>query len=125
MNYLLDTHVLLWVLQSPEMLTAEARATIVDPRQSVFVSAVSAVEIAIKRALGKLDAPDTLLEEVERRGFSHCPLHYRHGERLSRLPPHHHDPFDRLLLAQAIEEGLTLVTHDRKFEPYGIHVLWT
>ena len=125
MNYLLDTHVFLWMLAEPVRLNPEATAAIQDPRHSVFVSAVSGVEIAIKRGLGKLTAPHDLGVEIERRGLLDLPLKYRHSERMATLPSHHQDPFDRMLVAQALEEGLILVTHDRKLEPYGARILWT
>ena len=125
MNWLLDTHVFLWMLAEPERLSAEVRRVIADPNHTVFLSAVSGVEISIKRALGKLEAPSGLAAEAEHRGLTHLPLTFRHAEVLDSLPPHHADPFDRMLLAQAIAEGLTLVTHDRKFESYAATILWT
>ncbi|MDL5049109.1 type II toxin-antitoxin system VapC family toxin [Oscillatoria amoena NRMC-F 0135] len=125
MNLLLDTHVFLWMLSSPERLNSRVAARLRDPRNSVFVSAISSVEIAIKRGLGKLQAPDNLSLQIEKRGLLELPFQYRHGETLSSLPPHHADPFDRMLIAQAVVEELTLVTHDRKMEPYPIHCLWT
>lgn len=124
MNLLLDTHVFLWMLSAPERLGEKVRRAITDPRHPVFLSAVSGVEISIKRALGKLEAPSNLAEEADRRGLIHLPLSFRHAEALDIIPPHHADPFDRMLLAQAITEGLTLVTHDRKFEPYPAKILW-
>ncbi len=125
MNYLLDTHVFLWALADPGRLDAKAAGAIRNTHHAVFVSAVTAVEIAIKSALGKLDAPPDLEEEVCLRGFSHLPLHYRHGAALRTLPMHHQDPFDRMLIAQAMREGLTIITHDRKFAEYPVAVLWT
>ncbi len=125
MNYLLDTHVFLWMLADPGRLGREAAAAIRDPRHAVFVSAVTSVEIAIKRSLGKLDAPGDLAGEIAPRGLRELPLRYLHGQRMAALPPHHQDPFDRMLLAQAIEEKLTLITHDRKMEPYPVRILWT
>lgn len=125
MNLLLDTHVFLWMLAAPERLSDKARKVLVDPRHTVFLSAVSGVEIAIKRALGKLTAPAGLAEEATHRGLTDLPLTFRHAEVLESLPPHHADPFDRILLAQALAEGLTLVTHDRKFEAYAAKILWT
>jgi len=115
MNYILDTHVFRCAVGNSENLSAKATEVLRDPRSAVFVSAVNAIEIAIKSALGKLEAPDALEQEVGLRGFSHLPLHYRHGSAIQSLPPHHLDPFDRMLIAQAMQEGLTVVTHDRKF----------
>ncbi len=125
MNYLLDTHVLLWMLAAPARLTPAAAAAIRNPAHTVFVSAVSSVEIAIKRRLGKLEAPATLDAELHARGLSEMPLRFAHGERMNALPVAHGDPFDRMLAAQAEVEGLTLITHDRKFDAFPIRVLWT
>jgi len=125
LNYLLDTHVFLWMLGEPGRLGAEAAAAIQNPNHTIYVSAVTGVEISIKRALGKLDAPAGLSAEIPARGLRELPLRYTHGERMSTLPFHHNDPFDRMLVAQAIEEQLTLITHDRKMEPYGAKILWT
>jgi len=124
-NYLLDTHVFLWMLADPERLTTEAKKAIRHPHHSVFVSAVTAVEISIKKGLGKLAAPENLEEEIESRGLQHLPLHFRHGATLETLPDHHQDPFDRMLVAQAICENLILVSHDGKLEPYPVRALWT
>lgn len=125
MNYLLDTHIFLWILGAPDRIRPEVRKAIRDPRHTVYVSAVSSVEIAIKQALGKLEVPAGLEDEIETRGFQLLPLHFRHGARMSALPGHHQDPFDRMLLAQAMDEGLTLITHDRKMENYPVKLLLT
>lgn len=125
MNCLLDTHVFLWMLADPGRLSPSARHAIQHPDHTVFVSAVTAVEIAVKRALGKLEAPGHLTQEITARGLVELPLQYAHGEALRDLPYHHQDPFDRMLIAQARHEQLTLITHDRKFEPYGLPILWT
>lgn len=118
MNYLLDTHVFLWMLSAPQKLSREAVKVIEDPRQMVFVSAVSAVEISIKSSLGKLTVPAGLEREIGQRGLQELALTYRHGERLAELPGHHQDPFDRMLIAQALTEGLILVTRDEKMHLY-------
>lgn len=126
MNYLLDTHVFLWVLSNPDRLNAKAVKAVQDPNHRVFVSAVSAVEISIKSSIGKLKVPDNLRSEIRSRGLLELPLQYQHGERLSQLPMHHGDPFDRMLIAQAMVEGLTLVTHDQKIKRYsGVKLLLT
>src|SRR5436190_12811656 len=88
------------------------------------VSAVSAWEIAVKRALGKLDLKDTVEQIVTRYGFLPLPATVRHGDLLPDLPLHHADPFDRLLIVQALDEGLTILTSDRAFEPYRVPVEW-
>jgi PIN domain nuclease of toxin-antitoxin system len=125
MNYLLDTHVFLWALGDFEKLKPKVAKIIRDTRHGVFVSAVTSMEIAIKSALGKLEAPDDLEDEIGLRGFSHLPLQFRHGTVLRSLPMHHQDPFDRMLISQALQEGLTIITHDQKFGRYPVEVLWT
>ncbi|NBR71107.1 MAG: type II toxin-antitoxin system VapC family toxin [Proteobacteria bacterium] len=121
MSYLLDTHVFLWALSNPDRIRSKIRDLIVNP----LYSAISAVEISIKQTLGKLQAPNNLEQEIEKRGFRTLPLEYRHGARLRHLPIHHQDPFDRLLLAQALEESLTLITHDKKLTSYSAKILLT
>ena len=102
---LLDTHAFLWWLSQVSRLTAAARAAIADPRNEVFVSAVSGWEIAVKKAKGKLTAPDNLAAMVDTRGFTHLPLTYHHAEQAAVLPMHHRDPFDRFLVAQSPGRG--------------------
>ena len=125
MNYLLDTHIFLWMLADPARINEKARKIIQNPNRSVYVSAVTAVEIAIKKKLGKLDAPDGLVSEIRCRGLLELPLRYKHGEAMQNLPDHDSDPFDRMLIAQAQCEGFTIITHDGKFENYPVAVLWT
>jgi PIN domain nuclease of toxin-antitoxin system len=119
---LLDTHALLWWL-ADEGLTAQTRDAIADPANLVAVSAVSAWEIAIKKALGKLAAPDDLEHQVHAGGFLPLPISIAHGVAAGKLPRHHEDPFDRMLIAQAYAEGLTIVTRARCFEDYGVTLL--
>ena len=90
---LLDTHAFLWWVSEVARLTAGARAAIADPRNDVFVSAVSGWEIAVKKAKGKLTAPDNLAAMVDTKGFTHLPLTYHHAEQAAVLPMHHRDPF--------------------------------
>jgi PIN domain nuclease of toxin-antitoxin system len=118
MNYLLDTNVFLWMLSAPDHLSPEAASVIRNPDRAVLVSAV-------KQALVKLEAPSSLGEEIRARGLQEPPLRYTHGERMLLLPAHHADPFDRMMLAQAAEEDLVVITHDRKFIPYPAKILWT
>ena len=108
-RFLLDTHVLLWSLAAPGKLSARARDALEDAHNEVFVSAVSAWEISVKRAKGRLTAPDNLAAVVEERGLTHLPLTFHHAERAASLPPHHRDPFDRFLVAQQpVEEVCSL-----------------
>ena len=120
---LLDTHVLLWALESESNLGDDVREALVNPRNDVFVSAVCIWEIAIKRALGKLRAPDHLAATVETAGFSELPVTFVHAEQAGSLPKHHTDPFDRMLVAQAQVEGLTLVTADANIPRYAVRTM--
>ena len=124
MNLLLDTHTLIWALEDNPGLSAAARVAIVDGDNSVFVSAVSVWEISIKKALGKLHAPDTLLEEIEQLRFTPLDITLAHADRAGKLPPIHMDPFDRMLVAQAQADQLTLVTRDADMQKYQVHCLF-
>jgi PIN domain nuclease of toxin-antitoxin system len=119
---LLDTHILIWALEGRTLLP-EASARIANRSSTVYVSAASAWEIAIKRALGKLRAPDDLEEQVRRARFVPLPVTIAHGLAVGTLPDLHADPFDRLLVAQARVEGLTLVTRDARLHAYDVSVL--
>ncbi len=124
MRLLLDTHVFLWWRDDSRRLKTSARRAIAEA-QIVFVSAATAWEAAIKAALGRLQIPDTVEAGVIDSGFEKLPIGFSHAESAARLLPHHADPFDRMLVAQAKAEGLTLVTHDRRLAPYEIEILWT
>jgi PIN domain nuclease of toxin-antitoxin system len=87
------------------------------------VSAATAWEISIKKSLGKLAAPDDLEHQVRAGGFSPLPISIAHGVAAGQLPRHHEDPFDRMLIAQALAEGLTIVTRDKRFGDYGVALL--
>ena len=119
----MDTHVLLWALESESNLSEDARQALVDPANDVFVSAVCIWEVAIKRALGKLRAPDHLAATVEAAGFSELPVTFVHAEQAGSLPKLHGDPFDRMLVAQAQIEGLTLVTADANILQYPVRTM--
>ena len=124
MKLLLDTHILLWAALDPERISEECRTAIEDGTNEVYASAVSAWEIAIKQSLGKLDldqpAERWLPRVLERTGIQPLPVDSTIALRVRALPWHHRDPFDRLLVAHALESGLTLVTHDRAFERYDV-----
>ncbi len=119
MKLLLDTHVFLWWWQGSRQLRAPARAALARA-DVVFVSAVSAWEMAIKSALGRLRFEGTLADATEASGFTPLSLSFAHVEALRGLPAHHTDPFDRMLVAQAASEGLTLVTRDRALDAYDV-----
>jgi PIN domain nuclease of toxin-antitoxin system len=120
---LLDTHALLWALAEPERLTEEAREAVRDGRNEVLVSAASVWEISIKQAAGKLRAPDDLLDVTADAGFGSLPILARHALAAGTLSAHHRDPFDRMLIAQAREEALTIVTRDQRFRAYDVELL--
>jgi PIN domain nuclease of toxin-antitoxin system len=121
---LLDTHIFLWWRTDSRMLKRAVRETIADAGV-VFVSAASAWEAAIKIALGRLRLPASVESGVVESGFEKLAIAFSHAEAAGALPNHHSDPFDRMLVAQAKVEGLTLVTHDRRLEPYEVSILWT
>lgn len=122
MRLLLDTHVLLWWLGDAR-LSPEATQVIADGRNEVFVSAVSAWEISIKTALGKLDAPGDLSEQLEANAFVPLSIRVSHALVAGALVRHHDDPFDRMLVAQANLERLVLVTRDQRFAAYDVETL--
>jgi PIN domain nuclease of toxin-antitoxin system len=122
-SVLLDTHVLLWWLDRPERVRRDAAEAIRDPSNRILVSAASAWEIAIKRALGRLSAPEDLEQALAEARFDHLPISVGHALAAGELPKHHADPFDRMLVAQATSEGLTIATRDPAFQPYGVSLL--
>ncbi len=128
MRLLLDTQALIWALEGDKRLSRIARETLEDPANQRFVSMASGWEMAIKTGLGKLDPPlplpDLFPAELERLGFGILPIKARHVHRLLDLPHHHRDPFDRMLVAQALSEGLTVVGNDAAFDGYGVARVW-
>ncbi len=125
MRLLLDTHVLLWALEAPQRLPAGIRAAIEDTENDVYASAASAWEIAIKQSLGKLPVPRAdLLETLSCANLAELPVTLKHAQATRLLPPIHRDPFDRMLVAQAQTEGLSLVSRDPLVRRYPVTVLW-
>ena len=127
MRVLLDTHVWLWMWGEPQRLRNEARDVIEDPANELNVSAVSAWEITTKAAAGRLRLPtsaeDWLTDPRHRRGMAELPVSFAHAIRAGTLPPHHRDPFDRMLVAQAQVEGLVLISADPKLAAYEVEAL--
>jgi PIN domain nuclease of toxin-antitoxin system len=121
MRLLLDTHTLVWWLGRLPRLGDKARAAVSSA--PVLVSAVTGYEIALKRTVGKLRAPDDLEFQLARHSFEVLPVTLRHAVRAGELPLWHRDPFDRLLVAQAQCEGLTLVTSDRSLTAFDVRIL--
>ena len=119
MKLLLDTHALLWWLDDDDRLERSAVEAVAQA-DVVAVSAASAWEIGIKQAIGKLTGPHDLSTELATNGFTELPVTVAHALAAGALPPHHSDPFDRMLIAQARLEGLTLVTRDPRFAEYGV-----
>jgi PIN domain nuclease of toxin-antitoxin system len=125
---LLDTHVLIWWLAADDALSAAARSAIADPANDVFVSAASAWELATKHRIGKLPQAELLAADVagfvRAQGFNELPLTIRQGQLSGSLPGIHKDPFDRMLVAQAMLADLTIVSGDEVLGAYGVARLW-
>jgi len=124
MKWLLDTHVWLWSLVAPQRIPAETRSLLTDPKTELYLSAASSWEIAIKYRLGKLPLPEPpalfIPPRLVRDGILSLAVEHLHAQAVADLPDYHKDPFDRLLLAQAAIENMTLITADVKLKPYGI-----
>ena len=123
MNLLLDTHVLLWWLDANPTLSEKAKSTIADGNNLVFVSAAVIWEIRIKQALGKLEIPSNFRQILDRQPFEMLSITAEHAHAVGDLPTHHRDPFDRMLIAQATIEHLTMVTRDTIIKEYKIPVI--
>lgn len=128
MKVLVDTHALLWATAEPERLGRAARDLLEDVDVDAFVSVASVWEAAIKCSLGKLSLslplPELVARHVVGRGFRLLPVEAHHALAVERLPWHHRDPFDRLLVAQAALEGLVLISRDEALDPYGVRRVW-
>jgi PIN domain nuclease of toxin-antitoxin system len=128
MKLLLDTHALLWFIGNDPQLSAPARENIENPAHEKFVSAASLWEIAVKLSLEKLKLPrpfgEVFPQQLEVNGFELLPISCAQLNQLVALPFHHRDPFDRLLIAQALADGMTVVTRDLEFSKYPEKILW-
>ncbi len=123
MSYLLDTHTLLWWLDENPTLSNQAATIISSPQNIIFVSAVSAWEISIKKAIGKLEAPNNLEEAIAYNNFISLEITIKDGTLAGQLPNYHNDPFDRMLIAQAMNNNLTIITRDSKIRNYQVKTI--
>ncbi len=128
MSHILDTHVLLWCLDNNPKIPPRTRSVIADPARKIYVSAVSAIEIAIKHRIGKLPEAESVLpdlhERLEMDGSAELPVTIRHARLAGGMPGDHRDPFDRLLAAQALCDDLTIVPNDRMLDQFNVRRLW-
>ncbi len=120
MRYLLDTNIFLWSLNADRKLKTSIREIIENPHNEIYISVVSGWEISIKHRSGKLPLKTTLEECFEKSDFSILNINLSHIMQLNKLPTYHKDPFDRILIAQAKVENLTLITSDQKFQKYKL-----
>jgi PIN domain nuclease of toxin-antitoxin system len=123
MKLLLDTHVLIWWLSDARKLSQTEIDIITDSDNLIFVSAATAWEIAVKKMIGKLEAPDDLPAALAVNNFLELPITIEHSQKLYQLPLHHNDPFDRIMVAQAMSEDLTFMTRDTKIALYDIKII--
>jgi PIN domain nuclease of toxin-antitoxin system len=119
LRILLDTHVFIWWDDESAALTETLREAIADSANEIFVSAASVWEIAIKRRRGRIAFARGIKESIDRNGFHHLAIGPAHAEHAGGLPLHHRDPFDRMLVAQSVLEGMALATQDAAMRPYG------
>jgi PIN domain nuclease of toxin-antitoxin system len=123
LRLLLDSNAYIWTITRPAELSATARLAIEDPGNQRFVSVACLWQVTIKRSVGKLDLPDNYMDGVDHIAATLLPITRPHLSRVQLLPLHHRDPFDRMMIAQAMEENLTIVTRDRAFRAYGVPLL--
>ena len=128
MQLLLDTHAFLWWLAGDDALSSAAKMAIADEDNGIFISAASSWEITTKHRIGKLPGVAAIVADLEKaitdQGFIGLPISLRHGQVAGALPGPHRDPFDRMLIAQAMLENLVLVSNERSFDVYGVGRLW-
>ena len=120
MKYLIDSHVWIWLLKYPERIPSTAMSLLQQPQADLYFSVGSVWELALKRARKKAEIPVDLLTPLKANNVQLLPITIEHAEASACLPFHHNDPFDRLFLAQAMLEDMTLVTHDKQFIPYNV-----
>jgi len=123
MKILLDTHIFLWALAEPEKLDAKARAMLETRANTIYVSAITVAELTIKASLGKLPLPFNPVDMIERSGFEMLDFSGNDALLLQNMPFHHRDPFDRMLVAQALAHDFYLMSRDEKFSDYGCKLI--
>lgn len=123
-SFLVDTHALLWAANDADRLGERARSILADVDNRIYVSFASLWEMSIKANLGKLDLPDDFFRQIYTSGYLKLRIEIEHLEQYRQLPLHHRDPFDRLLVAQAQTEELSVIGNDPAFRPYGIEPVW-
>ena len=123
MKILLDTHILLWAISDPDKLSAEHREIIENPDNVIFISIATLWELTIKQAIGKIDLPDSFLLDVTHNGYETLKIEVSHLIELKKLPLHHRDPFDRIIIAQALSENCKLLTIDHEILKYNSNFL--
>jgi len=128
LRLLLDTHVFMWAITGDPRLSADASRTFTNPNNEVLLSVASVWEIVVKAAAGKLPFPrpvsSNLRAELKKTSTAVLPMLLQHALQVEKLPLHHRDPFDRIILAQAIEEKIPVVSNDQKFRLYPVQLLW-
>ena len=124
MRLLIDSHALLWWSEASPALSIAARTAIADPANDVLISIASLWELMIKASSGKLTLPADVETMVASQGFSVLSITFAHLRRIGGLPRFHRDPFDRMMIAQALAEGIPIATCDRLFAAYGVQILW-
>ena len=124
MRLLIDTHTFLWWSGTSSSLSIAARDAIANPANDACISIASLWKLAIKNSLRKLPLPDDLETMVASQGFSVLAIDFVHLRRFGALPLHHRDPFDRMMIAQALTEGIPIATADSKFAQYGVQIVW-
>ena len=123
MDLILDTHIILWWMDDNDLLSQKYRLAIENINNICFVSAVSVWEISIKSAIGKRDIPNNYLDVLLNQNFKELPVSWQHACKVRQLSMHHKDPFDRLLIAQAIIEDLTILSVDKIIPEYDVKIL--
>ena len=123
MRILVDSHILYWAIVEPHRIKPRLAAILIDNSNSIWASAVGIAELRIKQRIGKLDLPDDFDSLIGKTGFEVLAFQANHSRLLAELPLHHRDPFDRMIIAQGIEEGMTIATADAEFAQYPVQVL--